>query len=202
MKKMKRGVLLIVACLVSGMMQAQLKVKKNTLPQLQDSTSIIYTLVDSMAQGLNCRIVVKEASISTTMNARPSLWSLMRKKENRKYVIRVNNNRTFNGIRVNEVPTVASIGLWVHELMHVKDYHSRNMWGIMERGWQYMTINGKRKFEHEIDQMVISHGFGNQLFAWAQYAMEESNASPAYKAFKRKIYLSPTDIQQSLSLVE
>ena len=151
-----------------------------------------------MSNALNCRIVIKEAPIKTTLNARPAFWSLLGKKSNRKYIIRVNNKSDFDGIRLKEVPSYASVGLWTHELMHVKDYQSRNFWGVMQRGFQYLTITGKQKFEHEIDKMVIDHGFGKQLYAWAYYVLEESNASPEYKNYKQRIYLTPSAISKSL----
>lgn len=202
MKHLKRGILVTITCLVASMMQAQLKLKPEVKPnyptELYPGTPI-YSLVDSIATALNCRIVVKEARIKTTLNARPALWSLLRKKENRKYIIRINNNPRFDGIRLTEVPLSAGIGLWAHELMHVKDYHSRNLWGVMKRGWQYMTISGKRQFEHEIDKMTIDHGFGHQLYAWAHYVLEESNASPSYKAYKQAVYLTPAAINAAIT---
>ncbi|MBN2743623.1 hypothetical protein LX69_02265 [Breznakibacter xylanolyticus] len=205
MKRLKRSFLLMIACLVSGMVQAQIKVKHeptgNSPSQLREG-NLIYTMIDSMAQVLNCRIEVREARIKTTLNARPALWSLLGKKEKRKYIIRINNNPKFKGIRLDEVPLMAGIGLWAHELMHVKDYHHRTLWGVMERGWQYLSQEGKRQFEHEIDRMAIEHGFGQHLYAWSYYVLEESNASPSYKAYKQSVYLTPSAIRQAIEQSE
>jgi hypothetical protein len=42
--------------------------------------------------------------------------------------------------------------------------------------------------------MVMDAGYRNYLFLWALFIMEESEASDAYKDFKREIYQSPFDI--------
>ena len=42
--------------------------------------------------------------------------------------------------------------------------------------------------------MVIDAGYRNYLLLWALFIMEESEASDAYKDFKRAIYRSPLDI--------
>ena len=156
--------------------------------------------IDSMADKLRCSIAVKECSISTTMNARPVLLSLFSKRSKRKYIIRINNRSDFKGAKLHEVPLDAKVGLWYHELMHIKDYQSRSFWGILKRGIQYLSIKGKRVFENEIDRMVINDGYGKYLYQWSHYSMNASNISEKYKAFKSAIYLTPQQISQELLL--
>lgn len=152
-------------------------------------------LIDSISTALNCRIKIKQANISTTLNARPSFVSLFRKRENRKYIIRVNANPNFKGIHNHAVPEKARIGLWVHELMHIKDYQSRSTLGILKRGVQYLTKGGRKVFEHEIDRMVVTNGYGEQLYHWAKFIMYDAPASESYKAYKQSIYLTPVQIK-------
>jgi hypothetical protein len=159
---------------------------------------IIGALIDSISNALNCRIVVKEAKIKTTLNVRPTLKSVFANRENRKYIIRVNNNPHFKGIHHHQVPDTAKIGLWVHELMHIKDYQSRSSIGILKRGVQYMTKNGRRIYEHEIDRMVVTHGFGEPLYHWAKFIMFDSEACDSYKAYKQAVYLTPAQIRKEI----
>jgi hypothetical protein len=42
--------------------------------------------------------------------------------------------------------------------------------------------------------MVMDAGYRSYLLLWAIFIMEESEASDAYKDFKREIYRSPFDI--------
>ncbi|MDG5800387.1 hypothetical protein QA597_08460 [Marinilabiliaceae bacterium ANBcel2] len=141
------------------------------------------------------RIEVRYTSINSTMNVRPTVWSLIfRSRDNRKYVIRINDDAYFKGVRYNDVSVRAKAGLWAHEMMHVKDYKNRGFFGVLQRGWQYLSKSGKQSFEEEIDQMVIDYGLGYYLLHWAWFVLEESNASDSYKEYKRNIYMTPDEI--------
>jgi len=148
------------------------------------------------------KIKVKYASIKTTMMVRPSVGSLLKSRKNRTYVIRINNNDAFSGVLYHQVPDKARTGLWAHELMHIKDYKGRSVLGVFFRGWQYLSKRGKIRFEREIDQMVIDAGFGEYLWEWSNFVLEESDACPVYKAFKRDIYLKPCEILGNCDLLE
>lgn len=141
------------------------------------------------------RIRVRERSLSTTMAACPVLGSLLfRSRDQRTYLIEINVNKDFEGVLLHEVPEAAQLGLVLHELMHIKDYRERNVWGVAERGWQYLSQRGKMRFEWEIDRMLLKAGLETYLLLWAQFVMEESEASEAYKEFKREVYMTPVEI--------
>jgi len=152
-------------------------------------------LIDDIPYLHHQKIIIRKKKLSTTMSARPTWGSLIfRKRENRTYLLQVNNDKTFDGVLYEDVPEMARVGLMMHELMHIKDYQSRNIFGVLQRGWQYLSKSGKKKFEYEIDQMVMDAGYRSYLLLWALFIMEESEASDAYKDFKREIYRSPFDI--------
>ncbi|WP_088655264.1 hypothetical protein [Geofilum rhodophaeum] len=141
------------------------------------------------------RICVRERSLSTTMAARPVLGSMLfRSRDQRSYVIEINTNVNFDGVLLQEVPVGARLGLVLHELMHIKDYRGRNVLGVAQRGWQYLSQRGKTRFEWEIDRMVLKAGLETYLLLWAHFVMEESEASEAYKEFKREVYMTPVEI--------
>ncbi|TAJ15745.1 hypothetical protein DMA11_00665 [Marinilabiliaceae bacterium JC017] len=145
-----------------------------------------------------CRIKVKTKKLNTTMAARPTVTSLFRKIENRTYVICVNNDVDFDGVLLQDVPEEARIGLFAHELMHIRDYQSKNFFGLIKRGWQYLSKSGKRRLEYYVDQLTIDAGFGQNLYEWAFYVWHQSDASEEYKAFKKEIYMSPGMILQCI----
>jgi hypothetical protein len=156
---------------------------------------VFNVIVDNVPYLHQQNIKVKERSLGTTMTVRPTLGSLIfKKRDNRTYLLHVNNNPAFDGVLYDDVPDLARVGLIMHELMHIKDYQSRGFFGVLQRGWQYLSKKGKKKFEHEIDNMVMDAGFRNYLYLWAHFIMEESEASDAYKDFKKEIYLCPVDI--------
>ena len=142
----------------------------------------------------NCRIKIKNKKLKTTMAARPNFFSVLLGKKNRRYVIVINDDMKFNGVKLQDVPSEARIGLFAHELMHIRDYESRKITGIVERGYQYLSHNGKIKVEHYTDSLTIAAGFGQNLYHWASYVLHDSDACEDYKAFKAEVYMKPVTI--------
>lgn len=128
----------------------------------------------------------------TTMSARPKISSLFCK--NRKYNIRINSAESFKGILLSEVPFNAQIGVIGHELAHIVDYEQKTFGQIIATGIGYLSRKYKRKLEHRIDLETIKQGLGWQLFDWAEFSMNEDNASKKYIRFKKRIYMSPEKI--------
>jgi hypothetical protein len=146
------------------------------------------------------KIIFKGKEIKTTLNARPTISSLLfSKKSNRTYVIRINTNKSDSIISFNNIPFNAKIGLFAHEFSHFSDYQSRSLFGIIARGVSYSSKKTKAKFEKEIDLNTINRGLGWQLFDWSNYVQNESNATFKYKQFKMNIYLSPEDILKTIN---
>lgn len=145
-------------------------------------------------------IKFKETKISTTLNARPTLGSLLfRSKNNRRYVVRINNTEKDSMVTVNEVPFLAQIGLFGHEFCHFIDYQERDLFQVVKRLFDYTSIKKKANFEKEIDHMTIERGLGWELYEWSIFIQAKSDASEKYKAFKREIYLEPSEIVEIIS---
>jgi len=141
----------------------------------------------------------KEARIKTTLNARPTIGSLLfRKREKRKYIIRINSQKKDSLILLSDAPFNSQIGLFGHELGHFADYHKRSFFGVLKRLISYSTLKGKSKFEKEIDTITIERGLGWQLYAWSYYVLFDSDGSKAYKEYKRSVYLTPKEIKQKI----
>jgi hypothetical protein len=141
------------------------------------------------------RIIFKEASIKTTLNARPTLTSLLtRSPANRTYVIRVNNDTKKSAHTIDKVPFNAVVGLISHEFAHIAEYVEKSFWGVCNRGLHYLTSSSKAKFEKEIDKRTVKQGLGWQLHDWAYFILNESDATEAYIEFKRNTYLTPDEI--------
>jgi hypothetical protein len=146
------------------------------------------------------KIIFKGKEIKTTLNARPTISSLLfSKKSNRTYVIRINTNKSDSIISLSDIPFNAKIGLFAHEFSHFSDYQSRSLFGIIARGISYSSKKTKATFEKEIDLNTINRGLGWQLFDWSNYVQNESNATFKYKEFKMNIYLSPEDILKTIN---
>lgn len=133
----------------------------------------------------------------TTMETRPSLLSLF--CTSRKYNIYVDNYvKNGNGILIKEVPYRAKVGVFGHELAHIIDYEKTSLFGIIKLGFRYLIKNDIDKFEKRIDRLTIEKGLGDFLKEWSDYVLNKSKGSTTYKAYKRKNYLTPQEIDDIL----
>lgn len=149
------------------------------------------------------RIVFKEAKIKTSLNARPTIGSLLfRKRINRKYVIRIKPNTGDSVATLDQVGFNGAVGVLGHELNHIIDYSKRSFFQILGRLFNYTNKKGKRRYEGEIDRMTVEKGLGWQLYDWEDYVLNKSNAKAKYKAYKIAVYFSPEELITIIEEVE
>ncbi len=148
----------------------------------------------------NTIIKFKEKRIKTTLNVRPTFFSLIfKKRENRRYIVRINNSNDDKKVIISNVPFNASIGLLGHEFGHISDYNDKGFFGVLGRGFAYLSKTKRVEYENEIDEITIEKGLGKALYRWSLFVLEQSNASEEYKEFKRQTYLTPEDILHAVN---
>jgi hypothetical protein len=166
----------------------------NSIPE-QGRTSFLVAL-SYFPELSHSKIQLKNKKILTTMNVRPTIASLIfNRKEYRKYTIRINSSLKDSIITLNELPSDVQIGVIGHELSHIVDYRTKNIWGVISRAFAYLSKQGKTRFEKEIDGITIKHGLGGALYQWSNYVLHHSDASSKYKLFKSNIYMKPEEIR-------
>ncbi len=166
--------------------------RKTILPEFETA---IYTTLSYFPELDSTRIIFKRAKIKTSLNARPTMGSvLFRKRKNRTYVIRIKPNEGDSVATLDQAGFNAVVGVLGHELNHIVDYSQRGFFGIIGRLLSYTNKMGKRKYEAEIDQMTIDRGLGWQVYDWEDFVLNKSNAKVKYKAYKRSIYYTPEDL--------
>jgi len=144
---------------------------------------------------LKTRIVFRNTNIKTTLNVRPSVFSvLFNSRLNRKYIIRINSMDKDSVINLKDVPFNASIGLFGHEFNHIIDYRNSNVLQIIKRLVEYSNSKKKAEYEKQIDYMTINRGLGWQLYDWSYFVLNKSKADQKYIKYKRTYYLSPNEI--------
>ncbi|MFT5778664.1 MAG: hypothetical protein ACI837_001620 [Crocinitomicaceae bacterium] len=149
------------------------------------------------------RIVFKFAKINTSLNARPTVGSLLfRRRHKRKYVIRIRPATEGTVVTLDQANFNARVGVFGHELSHLADYSQRGFFKIMGRMFAYGSKRSKERFEKEIDQNTIDRGLGWQLHDWSSFVVNESVATEKYKTFKRRIYLEPVEIIEQIIQLE
>lgn len=147
----------------------------------------------------NQRIRFKESNIKTTLNVRPTLGSILfNKKNNRIYIIRVNNSEKNKEILIGDIPSNARIGLFGHELAHIVDYASLNAFQVIGRGIGYNFAGYRESYEKYIDQITVENGLGWRLYDWATYIQEHPEVPQSYKLFKQKFYMEDEDILEAI----
>lgn len=158
---------------------------------------VILTVLGNYPEFENVRINFEYSTERTTMASRPDvLVSLI---GDRTYNVFINNNKDFEGILLSDVPRSAQIGVIAHELAHILQYEAYSNTGILQLGLMFLDEDSQKIFERETDVRTISRGFGEHLKAWAQYSMYDSpKATQEYKEFKRRIYMSPKEIEEEM----
>lgn len=191
---------LSIACYAQQTSLSSFDSLKSEFPLVRDVPTELQTAVYSSLSYYpelqNNPIRFKQARISTTLNARPTLGSLLfRQKENRRYMVRINSTMADSIISVYHLSETAKRGIIGHEFAHFADYETRNFWQVLGRAFSYLSKKRKAVFERAIDSATIKRGLGSELYAWSYYVLYESNATTAYKTFKRETYLTPEEIQ-------
>lgn len=148
-------------------------------------------------------IQFKQAKIKTTLNVRPTLASvLFKKKENREYIIRINNRTDNQEILIDDIPYEARVGLFGHELAHIVDYKGLNAFQIMGRGIGYAFPGYHESYEKYIDLITVEAGLGNHLYEWASYIQDHPHVPQSYKLFKKQFYMQQDDILDAIQEVK
>ncbi|MEM6967497.1 MAG: hypothetical protein AAF573_22225 [Bacteroidota bacterium] len=146
----------------------------------------------------NAHIEFREASIGTTMAARPIISSFFNTDYERKYEIIFNNAESCE-VPFDELPEEGQVGILGHELAHILDYETKSLGQIILTGCFYANAHCIRSYERSIDKITLERGLGKDLYHAYHYILEDSQASEKYKAFKMFHYLKPTEILQKLA---
>lgn len=164
----------------------------------------IYSALEYYPELKDNKIKFKLKKIKTTLNARPTFASLLYKRRSKRvYVIRINDSyKRPEVITLDKVSFNAQVGVLGHEYNHFLDYSKRNIFGMIDRAFDYLTDHRKSKFEREIDRQTINRGLGWQCYDWSCYVHYESAATEEYLEFKRKIYFGPDDILEIMGVEE
>lgn len=138
-------------------------------------------------------IEFREASIGTTLAARPIFSSFFNTDYERKYEV-IFNNANDCEVPFLELPEEGQVGILGHELAHILDYETKSFGQLLVTGCFYINAHSIRNYERGIDRMTVERGLGEKLHDAYHYILEESQASLKYKEFKKFTYLEPNEI--------
>lgn len=137
-------------------------------------------------------IKVKYRKISATMNARPDVWNIFKKKANRKYFLLINNNKgKHKGLNLDEISFNARVGWFGHEFAHMATYTQMSNWQTLVFTVKYLISNKfVRKAERYTNYLAIKRGLVFQIYQGEQYILLNSALADDYR--KRTVYRSLT----------
>ena len=146
------------------------------------------------------KIVFKFGSPMSTMVSRPKLISIFRSGFEREYVIMIRKpGSSKNGLEWSELSFNSFVGWIAHELGHIVHYSHKTSGGVLFTGIKYAFPRYRRRMERFTDNLVIQHDLGYALLEGTDYCINHSNATPHYKNYMVKYYLSPIEIKGSIS---
>lgn len=138
----------------------------------------------------------------STMQARPTFWSLFRTKKKRKYLVLVSREFKISGkdFQTVLIPEDILIGWFGHELGHIMDYRQRNSLDLLWFGIKYVFSDSYiKKVERAADYYAVSAGMEAYIIGMKRFILNRSDIEESYKQRIKKYYLSPDEI---MGLVE
>lgn len=164
---------------------------KTFLPRLELQALIALSHYPKLKE---THITFRQHKLKTTMAARPRVWSAIRKKGKRKYVISLDDFDA--AVPFDSASFNAQIGIIGHELAHIAYYEKQKAWILMGLPFKYMNKKYRTTFEHDTDKRAIKHGLGWQLFAWKKHSEYFAKKTPNYYTYKKEVYLSSETVLQ------
>lgn len=138
----------------------------------------------------NNKVEVKYKKISATMNARPNLWNLFKKKVDRKYLLIINNNKgRHKGLELEDITFNARVGWLGHEFAHLLTYHQMSNCQTLAFAFKYFISNRFiRKTERYTNFLAIQRGLIFQIYQGEQFILLNTSLADKYRL--RTIYRS------------
>ena len=144
------------------------------------------------------KIDIVYANIKTTLEARPAVGSVFKRKAKRRYQVIINaNEERIKRAALKYAPFNAQVGILAHEFAHIRLYNKKNMFALMGIGFSYFVSRKFReKFEKENDRETISRDFGWQVHNFTSYLLNDAGISAKYRKYKERVYYTPDELQE------
>jgi len=148
----------------------------------------------------NIKIIFQFGAPLSTMVSRPKLKSIFRSGNKREYLVIIRRpGISKNGLEWSELSFNSLVGWIAHELGHIAHYRHKTSGGILFTGIKYAFPVYRRRMERFTDNLVIQHDLGYALLEGTDYTINYSNATPHYKNYIAKYYLSPKEIKEAIN---
>lgn len=141
------------------------------------------------------KLEVKFKNISTTMQARPGKWFLVKAISNRNYKIIVNKNNLLQALNIKYLGFDVQYGIFGHELAHFYEYSKLNALRLSSFGIKYALSKKYRKhIERSADLLALERGFAYSIFKLKYIMFFGSEINLIYQNKLKKYYLQLDEI--------
>lgn len=171
-------------------------IEKNTLRALSHYPELKETAI---------QFVFEQKMNKSVMDAQPIFRTLLRKKKNRVYRIRISALMKFThtAIPIHQIPDSIMVGWIGHELGHIMDYERRNFLSMATFGISYVfSKKFIQKAERTADSFAVAHGLGYYIVETKHYILDHADIPQTYKDRISRLYLSPDDILEQVKELE
>lgn len=148
-------------------------------------------------QETNIEVRLKKNIKKSTMQARPTFWSLFKSRKNRKYLILVSRKFKISGKKFSttDIKKDILIGWFGHELGHIMDYRDRSGLSMAWFGIKYaLSDNYIKEVERAADTYAVAAGMGDYILRTKRFILNRADIAEQYKERIKKYYLSPDEI--------
>lgn len=149
--------------------------------------------------------VFKKSIKGSVMQAQPVFTTLLQKRENRRYRIKISEHfKLINSdIPITQIPQNVMVGWIGHELGHILDYESMSNGGIALFGYKYLFSPRFVKHAEMIaDSLAVERGMGDYIVATKRFILDHAELPQVYKDKIRRLYLSPDVIVEQVRKLE
>ncbi len=119
----------------------------------------------------NTKITWRIKHAYTPLKTRPAFTSFFKSKNRRAYVITISDKTidTLSHLLYSNLNYDEQVGIMGHELGHVVDFKSKNMWQSAQNLWGHLSQKFIDSMEYHTDMICINHGLGKQLEKYSAY---------------------------------
>ena len=143
----------------------------------------------------NIKFIVKKAFIP--LASRPSMISLLRKRDQRTYRVIISDESLpqMESVLLKNLPFNAQVAIIGHELAHAAEYETLNSYQLSAVGLLYFCGSYRAVMEKGTDTRTIEHGLGWQLLEYAEHVRKVSSSNERQIDFMDKFYMNPDEIR-------
>ena len=151
------------------------------------------------------QFVFKKKIKYSVMQAQPAFSSVLRKRKNRRYKIKISEQFKLINSRmpIIQIPDTVMIGWIGHELGHILDYTSKKNGEMVSFGYRYYFNSAfVKKAEMMADSLAVERGMGHYIIATKRFILDHADLPQAYKDKISRLYLSPDMILEQVRKLE